>query len=53
MGYYQHIVPDTVAGEPAFDIALSLFLPWRHLLGNYESPPSCALSRNTQAAYFN
>ena len=34
------------------DITLSLFLPWRHL-GNYESPPSCALSRNTQAAYFN
>ena len=34
------------------DITLSLFLPWGHL-GNYESPPSCSLSRNTQAAYFN
>lgn len=34
------------------DITLSLFLPWRHL-GNYESPPSCALPRNTRAAYFN
>ena len=34
------------------DITLSLFLPWRHL-GNYESPPSCALSCNTQAAHFN